>query len=151
MDSSQDINSSLLKLASSVKLFTGMHKNHLTRLLGVAQKLFVKEGDLFFDQGDPGESFFVIVSGEVLVEIQSDDQWVTLTSLHPGDSFGEMCVIDEKIRSARIRANQDCLALQFQLSRLRTDNDLCAPLYLNIARVLSNRLKITSTSLADRS
>jgi CRP-like cAMP-binding protein len=53
-------------------------------------------GHRFFDAGDRGEAMFVVLDGEVELELRG----VTLEMVGPGGSFGEMAVIDKRERSA---------------------------------------------------
>jgi NADH:quinone reductase (non-electrogenic) len=63
-------------------------------------------GDYIFRQGDPGTSFYVIEKGEVEVlrhapTTNSDE---ALSVLGPGEFFGEMALIENRSRSASVRA-----------------------------------------------
>ena len=54
-------------------------------------------------EGDDGESFYVLLLGKVSVDKRSGGKWVPLSELGPGETFGEMTLIDDKVRSARVR------------------------------------------------
>lgn len=144
-----DPNEALLKIATSVKLFTGMPRTLLVKVLSCADRISVKKGDLFFNEGDAGESFYILIIGQVIVERMNEGKWIQLATLKPGDSFGEMTLIDEKIRSARVKAGTDCTALFVPLQRIKQYDDLTSALYLSIAKVLAKRLKSANSSLAD--
>jgi CRP-like cAMP-binding protein len=144
-----DQNEALLKIASAVKLFYGMPRTLLIKALSCSDRISVKKGDLFFNEGDAGESFYVLIIGQVVVERTNEGKWIQLATLKPGDSFGEMTLIDEKIRSARVKASADCTALFLPLQRIKQYPDLTSSLYLNIAKVLAKRLRTASSSLAD--
>ena len=139
----------LLKVASSVKLFAGMDVGMLEKLLSCADKISIAGGELFFDEGDVGESFYVLVIGKVVVEQTNEGKWIRLARLASGDSFGEMTLVDDKRRSARVRAETECVALYFPMERIKPFPAIMASLYLNIARVLVKRLKTTNTVLLD--
>lgn len=60
-----------------------------------------------FQQGDPGEKFYVIARGTV--EVLVNDQRVAL--LRDGDFFGEIALVTDRPRNATIRALTDCWLL----------------------------------------
>jgi CRP-like cAMP-binding protein len=141
----------LMTLASNVKLFAGMPTSLLGRLIGRANKITIDEGKNVFSEGDIGDSFFILIIGHVVVEQSKDGQWIELAQLHPGDSFGEMALVDDKVRSARVRATSDCVALHFVLSRLEDSPEIMSSLYQNIARILVKRLKNTNNVILELS
>lgn len=147
---SSNNDSLLLRIATSVALFAGMGRPLLESMLGRAEKVVRKEGQLFFDEGDEGESFYVLLMGKVSVEKRSSGKWVPLVELKPGDTFGEMTLIDEKVRSARVRAVADSVALYFHGARLKDAHEAMAIVYRNIARMQTRRLKAFNIEVAEQ-
>lgn len=80
----------LLTLATNVRLFSGIPMTQLEKLLTCADKISVASHALFFNEGDIGNSFYILLFGHVAVEQSRNGQWITLATLHPGDSFGEI-------------------------------------------------------------
>lgn len=144
-----DTDTLLLRIASHVALFAGMGRPLLEQVLSRAEKVARKEGLLFFDEGDEGESFYVLLMGKVSVEKRSSGKWVPLVELKPGDTFGEMTLIDEKVRSARVRAVADSVALYFNGARLKDAHEAMAIVYRNIARMQTRRLKAFNAEVAE--
>lgn len=140
--------STLLKLASNVSLFAGMNRVQLERLLSQADKVVLAGNQLFFDEGEPGESFFVLLSGAASVDKRLHQRWVSIAKLRPGDTFGEMSLVDEPVRSTRVKALEPCVALQFQALRLRELPMEMAAVYRNVARILARRLKASNVEVA---
>ena len=147
MPDSQD--SLLLRLVSHVDLFSGMPRTALLKLLGRAERVTQPANGLFFEEGELGASFYVTAMGVAVVEKRSGGRWVELTQLRPGDTFGEMALLDEKYRSAQVRATEPTVCLRFASSVLDDAPDIQAVIFKNMARVLSRRLKTTSTKLAE--
>lgn len=145
---SETNDSLLLRLASHVRLFSGMHRTTLVKLLGRAERVSQPVNGLFFDEGEAGESFYVLVMGKAVVEKKSASGWVELTRMGVGDSFGEMTLLDERIRSARVRALEPCVCLYFYGRNLADSPDIQAVIYKNMARLLTQRLKATSSEVA---
>ena len=66
-------------------------------------------GDTIATEGESGLNFFVVESGEATVSVGGKD----VRTLHPGDSFGEIALVDKSARSATVTAATDmrCHAL----------------------------------------
>src|ERR1044072_3761519 len=61
-------------------------------------------GEMVFEQGQPGAAIFLIVEGEVVVEMIRDHHATPLATLEKGAFFGEMALLDEAPRSASARS-----------------------------------------------
>lgn len=64
----------------------------------------VAAGDLVFEEGDPGDTLFVIQSGQVELARGGALGARAVARLGPGDFFGEMSVLLGRPRSSRARA-----------------------------------------------
>jgi len=74
--------------------------------------LLVPAGEAVFEQGEPGDRFYVIVDGTATVE----GDGVAVTTLGPGDGFGEIALLRRVPRTATVRAVDD-----LRLESLRGD------------------------------
>jgi NADH:ubiquinone reductase (H+-translocating) len=61
-------------------------------------------GDIIFQQGDLGDSVYVIEEGECEVLCERKAEQEILATLSGGECFGEMAVLSDKTRSATVRA-----------------------------------------------
>lgn len=140
-----------IALLQSMPLFGGMSADTLELLAGDARALDVAAGGWFFQQGEPGESLFVLEFGQVELCRATPAGHISLGVLGPGDCFGEMSLIDFAPRSASVRALQDCRALELPIARLHSlyehDLEQFALIQMNLARELSRRLRITTDRL----
>ena len=77
-------------------------------------------GDVVFAEGDDPDGLYVLVSGTARVlKRRSDGEEVTLTTLGPGDHFGEQALLDETSRSATVRASGALEALRLETTLFR--------------------------------
>lgn len=77
-------------------------------IIAAAEHKRVPAGRMVFEQGDPGDSFFMITSGRVSIFRKNMDGMETeLAILGPGDSFGEMALLTGAARSANVEAVED--------------------------------------------
>jgi CRP-like cAMP-binding protein len=70
-------------------------------------------GDVIFRQGDEGDCMYVVLDGEV--DIYAHGRHVS--TLRPGEIFGEMALIDDRPRSGSAIANTDCRVAQVDRRR----------------------------------
>ncbi len=138
----------LLSVLGGIRLFHGLDRLQLIWLLSATSRVAVGAGGLFFDEGDPGDRLFVFINGSAVVEKRTRDGWTTLATLKPGEAFGEMAVVDQLPRSARVRAVANSLALSLTRARLDGSPDVAAAVYRNIAVMQTLRLRATNERLA---
>jgi len=110
------------------------------------------QGEVVFEEGDVGDSLFVIVNGEVeVLHRQGKDGERVLAVLRAPDFFGEMSLIDKDHRSATVRARSDVALLHLTAENLvafrKNHKDGFSFLLINIARVLSARLREANARL----
>jgi serine/threonine-protein kinase len=69
-------------------------------------------GAMVVRQGDPGESAFIIVTGECLAyRTDGSGKEIVLRKMGPGDVFGETAVLSHKTRTASVRALTDVVLM----------------------------------------
>ena len=86
---------------AQVPLFTGMPSRFLRRLADKMDEQRFMEGASVVREGEPGDTFYVIVEGEAKVR---DATGRTLSRLIPGDFFGEISLMDGGPRTATVVA-----------------------------------------------
>ena len=113
-------------------------------------------GDVVFSQGDAGDALFVLESGHVEVTAQGPEGGAAapLAVIQAPASFGEMSLVDREVRSATVRARTECIALQLTAENFtafrKRSRDGFTLFLVNVARVLSSRLRETNQKLAGR-
>lgn len=61
-------------------------------------------GEILFRENEPGDTMFVIHSGQVRLLQVSRDRYKTLAVLGPGEFFGEMAILNARPRTATAQA-----------------------------------------------
>lgn len=122
-------------------------------LLGVLQELGTEE--FIIHQGDIDAAMYMVLVGRLRVSIRENGHERILKKLSPGDIFGEMSVVEETTkRTADVIADEPAEVLRIDraaLDRLRRRFPYTgAKLFLNLARILSERLKDMTQSTAAR-
>ena len=131
----------LQKLSTNVALFNGLDVPRLERLVTGAERVNVTKDKLFFNEGDIGYNFFILLKGQAIVEKRDGHDWAKLVELGPGETFGEMALIDGEQRSARIRALEDCVSLSFDGRKIDAAPDIAAVIYKNMAKLQVKRVR----------
>jgi CRP-like cAMP-binding protein len=137
------------KIAEKVPIFAGMSQPLLLTTLATGEHFSIGKGEVVFREGDMGNSFFVLIAGEVAIEKLRDGKAVELARLGPGECFGEMALVGNDLRSATIRALGHVVAMRFYRELVESNPESAAIIYRNIARILASRLGESSLILAD--
>jgi CRP/FNR family transcriptional regulator, cyclic AMP receptor protein len=90
-------------LLRKVPLFSTLDDGELESLADEFNERRFGAGDSIALEGEGGLMFFVVESGEASVEVQGEE----VGKLGPGDSFGEIALIDRRPRTATVRAASD--------------------------------------------
>jgi signal transduction histidine kinase len=99
----------LSDVLSKLPFFSDLPSDYLTRLVDVGGTEKLKSGKIVFNQGDPPDGLYTIVSGSVKVFLtDQENREVELASLEKGDFFGEMALLDGEPRSASVSCLEDC-------------------------------------------
>ena len=93
---------------AQVPLFAGMPPRFLKRLADKMDEQRFMEGATIVRQGEPGDTFYVLVEGEAKVK---DANGRTLSRLIPGDFFGEISLMDGGPRTATVVAETNLTTL----------------------------------------
>jgi len=135
------------------QLFAGLLPEEIEMLAELMQQQHFEAGTVVFEQGEVGDSLYMLVEGAVdVVRKRADGSEVVLTTLQSPNFFGEMSLIDKEYRSATIRAAADssllCLSNENLHSFARVYKNGFTLVVINIARVLSSRLRETNEKLS---
>jgi CRP-like cAMP-binding protein len=135
-------------------VFDLLSQAELATLATLCRRVQWRAGDVVFREGDPGASLFVLTEGEVEVLNGAGGAEKVIAALAAPAGFGEMALVDREARSATVRARTACEALEltaeaFTAFRKRS-RDGFTFVVINVARILSARLRETSQRLAGR-
>jgi HEAT repeat protein len=92
-----------------VPLFEALPPQELEPIAAAAEEEVFSEGELLAVRGEPGDTLYVIVDGQVQV-LGAGEQELAVRG--PGDFIGEMAVISSKPRAASLLATSDVRVLE---------------------------------------
>jgi len=96
-----------LEHLAEIPLFSALSKRDLGRIAKASNEITVGAGHVLVDQGDAGREAFVIIDGTATVKRNGRK----LNTLGPGDSIGELALLDHGPRTATVTADSDLTAL----------------------------------------
>jgi CRP-like cAMP-binding protein len=102
-------------LIRGVSLFAQADDAFLERLGGEFIERTYAAGQTIAEEGESGKTFVIIESGEATVTVHGNE----VRKLGPGDSFGEMALIDKSARSATVKAESEVHGYQLPVWSFR--------------------------------
>jgi len=136
MDSMRD---TYAVLARRMDLFRGLRPEDVARIFACGATVEFEEGATIFAKGAAGDSMYVVLGGDIVIE----DEGRELAVLGRGDMFGEMALLSEATRSADAKAQTfaSCLELSKDIIHGLDTPQVSNQLLLNVIATLSQRLR----------
>ncbi len=104
---------------AGLPVFGYLGSAELRLLLDALDVVDLQDGAVVLEEGETGDSFFVIIDGHAKVTRQdADGTPVELATLKPGEFFGEFAFLTSEPRSASVWASGDVIALEFKRDRM---------------------------------
>jgi len=104
---------SVVPILSQADIFEELSKTQLELIGSICQERHYQADDVLFEENTPGDEMYIIASGEVQIQVDpslidgSDTSGaMTIATLRRGQSFGEVALVDEGLRSASARCSQ---------------------------------------------
>ena len=136
-----------MNLLSNIPLFSDLPAEELDKIVSTLDVKELKDKEILFREGDPGEDFYVVTRGEVeVLKAEGQAEEMVLNVLKVGEYCGEMSLIlpgGHRTASVRARGGASLLSMSraqfFELTRKYPR------LSRSMARVLSQRLDAANT------
>lgn len=126
----------------SFRLFHGLTPEELDHLRADLRRLERPPGTSLVRAEDMGRVVYVLVEGTVKVHrVQPDGNEVILAFLGPGDTIGEMSLVDYSGHSADVVTMEDSTLLSMSHTRFQHHLSAVPRLAQNLAQLLSERLR----------
>lgn len=71
-----------------------------------------RNGEVIFRQNDYSNSFFLILEGDVSIQVEGADGATAIFAMHKGDFFGEVGLLSGRRRSATVIAGENCVLVE---------------------------------------
>ena len=95
-----------------VPLFSEMDEQEVAGIREIMDEKKFKAGQIIIREGDTGDLFYVVTEGQAEIIVRdADGSDVVLHVAGPGDFFGELSMLTNEPRSARVRAAESMTTL----------------------------------------
>jgi len=90
-----------------IHLFNGLEDDELEVIAKELVEMQVPKGSVVFPQGGKADSFYLIYGGSVRIVRKQNNKEFQLALLVKNDYFGEMALVEKRLRSATVTAQAD--------------------------------------------
>jgi CRP-like cAMP-binding protein len=151
-DPQQELQGTARLMLHQQRLFRNLTDEQLDELLPRGRVLHFGRGETIIRQGDEADSMFILVDGRAGVSVEFHGLPKQVSTLGPGNCFGEMSLLTGENRSATVTAQTDCAVVEIAkpvlAGRLKEDPGLLQ----SLSQLLAQRQMETEGALvADQS
>lgn len=126
-------------------LFQGMTDRSIEAIERIARPVTFAAGEAIVRQGDPGDTFLIVVAGSATVTRDG----ATVRTLGPGDFLGEISLLDGGPRTATVVADVAVEALAIDRDGFASLMDSSPVLRLDVVTALTQRLREMGPRVGD--
>ena len=131
-------------------LFRGLPPATLERMAALATQRGYRRGEIVFSAGDAGDALFGVVSGRIRISTaNADGREAFLNIMEPGDSFGEIALLDGGTRTATATATEASELVSIRREPLFDLLEREPKATLELLRLCGERLRWASGLLED--
>jgi hypothetical protein len=136
-----------------VKILAAMSEEQLERFAQFMEMEKVPQWSVIVKQGDPGDTMYFILQGELRVRINVMGKETILATLAVGDFFGDISLFDHGPRSADVVANTDSVVLKISSAAFeevaKKAPELATPFLCAVGKTLSARIRADNKRFGD--
>ena len=133
---------------SSFDLFVGLTPEQLSALNNQLHRKVFPSGSNLMTAEQSGEVVYFILEGTVKIYVeQADGTTIILAILGPGNTLGEMSVVDNAGRSANVVTIENSTLLWMDRAAFQQSLRTIPGIAFNLARILSGRLRLANEQI----
>ena len=133
-------------LLRGMPIFDELSSQKLDQLATWLEPESLEAGATLFSEGDQGEKFYIVESGEVIISRIVDGQGVEISRREPGEYFGEIALLQNRPRTATITASVDTGLLSLRAEQFQELTSHFMQLSATISRTGSRRLSFVEAA-----
>ena len=138
------------QVVKKTPLFAALDDETAMRLADSMTPMRLARGESVFEEGDPGDSLYVIVTGKMkLARTSGDGRESLLSVLGPGEMFGELSLLDPGARLTSARAVAEAELMSLGNKDLRDFLSEHPEVAMMMLAGLARRLRRTNEDMSD--
>ena len=106
-------------ILEQVDIFADLDDKQLALIENICHEKSYSQGEVIFEENSPSKEFYILVDGEVEIQIDPDTigngtdshQPSTIALLRRGQAFGEVAMVDPGVRSASAKCSSETCKL----------------------------------------
>ncbi|MDP6039350.1 MAG: cyclic nucleotide-binding domain-containing protein [Candidatus Latescibacteria bacterium] len=132
-----------------IPIFQGLVPSECQKMLHICKQISVSKDAVLYEEGDPGTRLFILLQGEVLVQMPNGKE---VAHLYPIDTIGEMEIASAQTRSARVVALTDISGMEIYQNDLESlfdrEPQIGVKVLRNIINALAHKLAAANQKLS---
>jgi CRP/FNR family cyclic AMP-dependent transcriptional regulator len=132
------------------RLFRGLSAATIQQIAALAIRRPYEPDALVFSQGDPGDSLYGVVTGKVRISASTrEGKEMFLNIMEPGDTFGEIALLDGNPRTATATTTAPCELMIIPRAQFLALLQREPTVAIHLLQLLCQRIRWTSAQAED--
>jgi CRP-like cAMP-binding protein len=132
------------------RLFRGLSAATIQQIAALAIRRPYEPDALVFSQGDPGDSLYGVVTGKVRISASTrEGKEMFLNIMEPGDTFGEIALLDGNPRTATATTTATCELMIIPRAQFLALLQREPTVAIHLLQLLCQRIRWTSGQAED--
>ncbi len=133
------------------QLFRGLTEDEIKIITPMVRSQVFPAGSVLIEEGQTDKVLFMLIRGKVNVLKKTPDRKeILIAHRHAGDFFGEMALLEDAPRSARIVTAEECEVGLIDDTTFNTMMEIEPKIAVNLLKAISARLRYTSDQIIDQ-
>jgi len=138
---------SLQEFVRQLPLFADLTLADVAQLCRSSRRVHAAPGERVIEQGAPGDSLYIVLSGELEITRREDGREIVLATRKAGEAVGEMSLLERSPRTASARAVQASELMEISPESFRQVLEVNPQTAMSVLRTVASRLRSTEASL----
>ncbi len=140
----------MLNFLGTVKPYDTLNERGLRSLAEIAIRRTYRKNIVIIREGDDTDTMFLLIEGKMRVYVEDEQgKQLTLRTLGPGDSFGEVALIGNFSRTASVATLTDCVVAAFSRKKYLSFLEQYPDILLALTKSLANMVRDTTAELSN--